>query len=56
MLVIVGELDQPDMLAASQDVAAATGARFVSMPGVAHLPPLEAPEAFVELVRPFLEG
>jgi 3-oxoadipate enol-lactonase len=57
MLVMVGELDQPDSLALSEEVAAAAGnARFLSMPGVAHLPPLEAPEAFVELVRPFLEG
>ncbi len=57
MLLIVGELDQPDSLAASKAVAAeAPNARFVSMPGVAHLPPLEAPERFVELVRPFLEG
>jgi 3-oxoadipate enol-lactonase len=56
MLVMVGELDQPDMLAVSEEVAAAVpNARFLSMPGVAHLPPLEAPEAFVELVRPFLE-
>ncbi len=57
MLVMIGELDQPDSRAVSQEVAAgAADARFVSMPGVAHLPPLEAPEAFVELVRPFLEG
>jgi 3-oxoadipate enol-lactonase len=57
MLVMVGELDQPDSRAVSQEVAAAAAdARFVSMPGVAHLPPLEAPEAFVELVRPFLES
>jgi pimeloyl-ACP methyl ester carboxylesterase len=56
MLVMVGELDQPDMLEASRAAAEATQARFISMPGVAHLPPLEAPEAFVALVRPFLEG
>lgn len=57
MLVMVGELDQPDSLAASKAVAAqVSDAQFVSMPGVAHLPPLGAPEPFVELVRPFLEG
>jgi 3-oxoadipate enol-lactonase len=56
MLVTVGELDQPDSLEASRAAAEATQARFISMPGVAHLPPLEAPEAFVTLVRPFLEN
>jgi 3-oxoadipate enol-lactonase len=56
MLVMVGELDQPDSLEASRAAAEATQARFISMPGVAHLPPLEAPQAFVTLVRPFLEG
>lgn len=57
MLVMVGELDQADSQAASEAVAAeAADAQFVSMPRVAHLPPLEAPERFVELVRPFLVG
>jgi pimeloyl-ACP methyl ester carboxylesterase len=55
--VLVGELDQPHSLAVSEAVAAgAANTRFLSMPGVAHLPPLEAPTAFVGLVRPFLQG
>jgi 3-oxoadipate enol-lactonase len=56
-LVLVGELDQPDMMKIgkhqAQEIA---GARFVAMPGVAHLPPMEAPEEFVRIVTEFLEA
>jgi len=56
-LVVVGELDQPDMMAIGQHLAAGIpGARLEVMEGVAHLPPMEAPEAFIGLVVPFLEG
>lgn len=55
-LVIVGELDQPDFATIGRHVAErAPNARLVMMPGVAHLPPMEAPDAFAELVLDFLE-
>lgn len=56
-LVMVGELDQPDMLRIGEHLAAEiAGARLVVMPGVAHLPPMEAPEEFVRVVGDFLGG
>jgi 3-oxoadipate enol-lactonase len=54
-LVVVGDLDQPDMMAIGEHIAASIpGARLTVMLGVAHLPPMEAPEAFVALVEEFL--
>ena len=54
-LVVVGELDQPDMMAIGEHMAEAMpDARLTVMLGVAHLPPMEAPEAFVTLVEEFL--
>jgi len=54
-LIIVGALDQPDMLAIGQHLAGAIpNARLEVMSGVAHLPPMEAPESFVRLVTDFL--
>ncbi|HEX9635420.1 MAG TPA: alpha/beta fold hydrolase [Candidatus Limnocylindria bacterium] len=56
-LIIVGALDQPDMLGIGQHLAGAIpNARLEVMSGVAHLPPMEAPEAFVALVTAFLEA
>lgn len=56
-LVVVGDLDQPDMMAAGEHLAASIGgARLAVMHGVAHLPPMEAPDAFVDLVGAFLGG
>lgn len=56
-LIIVGALDQPDMLAIGQHLAGAIpNARLEVMSGVAHLPPMEAPEAFARLVAAFLEA
>lgn len=55
-LVVVGDLDQPDMMAVGEQLAATIpGARLATMHGVAHLPPMEAPAAFVDLVTGFLE-
>jgi pimeloyl-ACP methyl ester carboxylesterase len=55
-LVIVGELDQPDMMKIGEHLAASLPhARMVRMPGVSHLPPMEAPDEFVEIVTEFLE-
>jgi 3-oxoadipate enol-lactonase len=54
-LVVVGELDQPDMLKVGEHLAASMPhARLVRMPGVSHLPPMEAPEAFLGIVTEFL--
>jgi pimeloyl-ACP methyl ester carboxylesterase len=56
-LVIVGDLDQPDMMDVGEHLAATIpGARLAVMHGVAHLPPMEAPDAFVDLVTGFLEA
>jgi 3-oxoadipate enol-lactonase len=55
-LLIVGDLDQPDFLAMGRRmVEGIPGAQLEVMPGVAHLPPMEAPEAFSRLVLDFLE-
>ena len=54
-LVAVGELDQPDMIAIAEHLAAGiSGARHVELPGVAHLPPMERPAEFAQLVRGFI--
>ncbi len=55
-LVVDGELDQPHSRQGCRLLAdGVPGARYVLMPGVAHLPPLEQPEAFVREVTDFLE-
>ena len=54
-LVMVGELDQPDMVAIADKLAAEIpGALHQVLPGVAHLPPMERPDAFARLIRDFL--
>ena len=54
-LIIVGELDQPDMMKIGEHQAESIpDARLVRMPGVAHLPPMEAPDEFVRIVTEFL--
>ncbi len=54
-LAIVGAHDMPDMLANADAIATRVpGARKIVMPGVAHLPPMEAPEEFNRLVLEFL--
>ena len=56
-LVLVGELDQPDMMKVGEHLAASMPhARLVRMPWVAHLPPMEAPAAFLRIVTEFLEA
>jgi 3-oxoadipate enol-lactonase len=55
-LVIVGELDMPDFPAIADRIATeAASARVISLNGVAHLPSLEKPELFAELVLAFLD-
>jgi 3-oxoadipate enol-lactonase len=54
-LVAVGELDQPDMVAIAEQLAAGIpGARHQVIPGVAHLPPMEKPGEFARILRDFI--
>jgi pimeloyl-ACP methyl ester carboxylesterase len=54
-LVAVGEEDQPDMHAIAKRLAAEIpGARFETIPDTAHVPSMERPREFDELVLPFL--
>lgn len=54
-LVVVGELDQPDFARIARHLGERLpNARAEILPGVAHLPPMEAPEAFSRLVLDFL--
>ena len=54
-LVIVGDLDQPDMMRVGEHLAhKIAGARLAVLEGVSHLPPLEGPDAFLAVVQPFL--
>jgi 3-oxoadipate enol-lactonase len=56
-LVTVGELDQPDMIAIAQKLAAdIPNARHTVLAGVAHLPPMEKPAEFAAMVQGFLEA
>jgi 3-oxoadipate enol-lactonase len=56
-LVIVGELDQPDILRiADQLTSGIPGARREAIPGTAHVPNMEKPEEFNELVLGFLRA
>ena len=55
-LVMVGDLDTPDTLAAARLIAEGVrGGRLVILEGVAHLPSMERPDEFVSLVGAFLE-
>jgi pimeloyl-ACP methyl ester carboxylesterase len=55
ILVLVGDGDQPPVLAAAERIAAsAPDARLVVWPDTAHLPTLERPDAFAALLRDFL--
>jgi pimeloyl-ACP methyl ester carboxylesterase len=56
-LVIYGDRDQPDILSIAGLLSARIpGARRVVMPGTAHLPQMEQPEAFNRIVLDFLAG
>ena len=54
-LIVVGDLDMPDFPRIADRIAAeAPNARVVTLNGVAHLPALERPELFGELVLAYL--
>ena len=56
-LLIVGDHDQPDIVRTVERLAQQIpGARLERMPGTAHLPSMEQPERFNELVLDFLAG
>jgi pimeloyl-ACP methyl ester carboxylesterase len=56
-LVLVGEYDVPDKLASANLLARGiSGAQKVVIPGAAHLPSMEQPEQFNQLVLAFLQG
>jgi pimeloyl-ACP methyl ester carboxylesterase len=56
-LVVSGALDHPENRRASKILAEGIpGARFVELADCAHVPPLEAPGRFAEILFPFLEG
>jgi 3-oxoadipate enol-lactonase len=56
-LAVVGDLDTSSTIAAARRIAAdVPGAQLVEWKGVAHLPPMERPAEFVQLVDAFLDG
>lgn len=56
-LVLYGDQDVQDVLAAAAPLAAAIpGARLAVMPGTAHLPQMEQPQRFNEIVLDFLRN
>lgn len=55
-LVLVGDLDVSDLRAIGRQLAAALpDAEFAELPGIAHLPQLEAPEALASAMGDFLD-
>jgi pimeloyl-ACP methyl ester carboxylesterase len=55
-LVVIGDMDQPEMISASELLAAEIpGARKYVMAGVAHVPSMERPDEFNRVVLGFLD-
>lgn len=55
VLIVVGDRDDPDILRLTDTLLAhLPSARRVMLPGVGHIPSLEAPERFNDIVFPFL--
>jgi 3-oxoadipate enol-lactonase len=55
-IVLVGDEDQPDMQAIAERLGRElSGARLATIPATAHVPSMERPREFDELVLPFLE-
>lgn len=56
VLVLVGEQDEATPPAMSRELTAALpDARLIELPGLAHVPQLQAPEQFVAAIRPFID-
>jgi pimeloyl-ACP methyl ester carboxylesterase len=56
-LVVIGDQDIPDMLAMADLLAGRiAGAKKVVIPGTGHLPSMEKPEQFNQIVLEFLQG
>ncbi|MEA3335335.1 MAG: hypothetical protein U9R25_05455 [Chloroflexota bacterium] len=57
LLAVIGDLDDPDLVAASEFLANnVTGAELATIPGTAHLPNMEQPEVFNQHLQEFLNG
>jgi 3-oxoadipate enol-lactonase len=57
VLIVVGDVDQPDILRVADRLAAGiTGARREVIAGTAHMPSLERPDEFNRLVLDFLQA
>jgi pimeloyl-ACP methyl ester carboxylesterase len=57
VLIVVGDLDQPDILRVADQLATGIpGARKEVIPGTAHVPSMEKPEEFNRLVLDFLQA
>jgi 3-oxoadipate enol-lactonase len=56
-LIVVGEKDQATPPTLAEELhGLIPGSTLVRMPGLAHAPQIQAPEALAAVVRPFLEG
>jgi 3-oxoadipate enol-lactonase len=56
-LVLVGEQDEATPPPMSVELSASLpNARLVVLPGLAHVPQLQAPEVFLGAIRPFIDG
>ena len=57
VLVVMGECDQPHCVETARMIAnQVPNSRLVTMPETAHLPSLERPDEFIDLVREFIAG
>ena len=57
VLIVVGDLDQPDILRVADQLAGGIpGARKAVIPGTAHVPSMEKPDEFNRLVLEFLQA
>jgi len=56
VLVLVGELDEATPPPMSRELAASLpDAKLIELPGLAHVPQLQAPEVFMSAIRPFID-
>ncbi|MCU0463630.1 MAG: alpha/beta hydrolase [Anaerolineae bacterium] len=57
VLAVAGDLDHPEVVRAAQVITAGVpNGRLVMMPGAAHVPSYEQPEAFCALLLDFLSA